>query len=266
MKTLLHMKPEKFSSMALAAALIALVGSPQASATSTVDPGWNLLQTDPGTTLFFGKAFEGVPLGTYDFSSSIGVQNVGPTDTIIRRLANAAVPGPGGSDTVATAVDAFQLRSVGQVSILGGPLGVYYVTLSSLRGGPVSTGTMTIGFGPEGDPHGTFSSSFSLYVDVRLGSLSGPILDSRLISIPDSGSVPWRHEPTGPIQIEGVNVNLNGSNSDHDFWIKGMVTKQTPNGSIGAGNAGATVPDFGGSLLLFACALAGLGCAKAATA
>ncbi len=243
----------------MATALATLVPGPTALAAPIVDPGWSLFQTDPATTSFFGFAFEGVPLGDFDFGGTIGLETVGPTDTIIRRLSAAADP----SAMVATVVDAFQLRSVGEVSILGGPLGIYYLTLSSARGGPASTGTMTIGFGPEGDPHGTYSSSFDLFVDIRLGSGFGPILDSRLISIPDSGAVPWRHEPTGPIQIPGVNVNLNGVDSQNDLWAIGMISKTTPNGSIGSHNAGA-VPDAGGSLLLFGLALAGIGCAKAA--
>jgi len=246
----------------MATALATLVPGPTALASNTVDPGWSLFQTDPATTSFFGFAFEGVPLGDFDFGGSIGLETVGPTDTIIRRLSAATVAGPGDSAMITTVVDAFQLRSVGDVSILGGPLGIYYLTLSSARGGPASTGTMTIGFGPEGDPHGTYSSSFDLYVDVRLGSGFGPILDSRLISIPDSGAVPWRHEPTGPIQIPGVNVHLNGVDSQNDLWAIGMVSKTTPNGSIGSHNAGA-VPDAGGSLLLFGLALAGIGYAKA---
>jgi hypothetical protein len=214
--------------------------------------------------MFFGEPFQGVPLGTFDFvDPTIGVKNVGLADTLIRRVAAAAVPGPGNSATVATVVDAFQIRSVGPVSILGGPLGIYYVTLASGRGGPVSMGTMTINFGPEGDPHGTFSSSFDLFVDVRFGSLAGPILDSRLISIPDSGSVPWRHNPTGPIQIAGVNIELNGQSFENDFWIEGNVSKRTPNGSIGAHNAAASVPDLGSTLLLLSLALVGIGWVKA---
>lgn len=247
---------------ALAVVLAALAQAHSARASSTVRAGWNLLETDPSSTSFFGETFEGVPLGTFDFGGSIGVQVVGPTDTIIRRLEAATVPGPGHSVVVSTVVDAFQLRSVAPVSLLGGPLGIYYVTLASERGGPASTGTMTIAFGPEGSPHGTFSSSFELLVDVRLGGLQGPILDSRLISIPDSGSVPWRHEPAGPIQIPGVNLNLGGDDFEGDFWIVGGVTKQTPNRSIGARNAGASVPDLGGSFLLMALAFAGVGWAK----
>jgi hypothetical protein len=231
-------------------------------ATETVLPGWDLLQTDPASTMFFGQSFEGVALGTFDFDSTIGVQNVGPTDTIIQRVGPATVPGPGNSTTVGTVVDAFQLRSVGAVSILGGPVGVYYLTLASARGGPVSLGTMTINFGPGGDPEGTFSSSFDLFVDVRFGSLAGPILGSSEISIPDSGSTPWTHDATGPIQIPGVNIDLNGSTSGNDFWIEGSVSKQTPNGSIGAYNAGASVADSGETVLLLGLALLVVGSIK----
>ena len=246
-----------FAFLTLALLLFVLSQAASSRASDIINRGSDLLQTDPGSAVFFGQPFEGVPLGTFDFDAAIGVKDVGGTDTIIRRAGVAFVPGPGNSATVATVVDAFQLRSVGQVSLLGGPLGVYYVTLQSGRGGPLSTGTMTINFGPEGDPHGTFSSSFDLFVDVRLGSLDGPILDSRLITIPDSGSVPWRHDPTGPVQIPGINIDLNGSSFDNDFWIEGIVRKETPNGFIAAHNA--TVPDVGGTLLLLSLALVGVG-------
>jgi len=230
----------------------------QTKASDTIARGWDLFQTAPGLTTFFGQSFEGVPLGTFDFFGAIGVQNVGATDTLIRRLSTASVAGPGNSATIATVVDAFQLKSVNPVSILGGPLGIYYITLASLRGGPVSAGTMTINFGLEGDPHGTFSSSFDLFVDVRLGGLNGPILDSREVVIPDSGAVPWRHEATASIQIPGVNLYLGGAgNIANDFWVKGTVIKTTPNGGIGSTAAG--VPDAGGALVLFAISLLSLG-------
>jgi hypothetical protein len=254
--------PRALSAIALILTALAQPTSSQAS--STVSPGWNLLETVAGSTMFFGEPFEGVPLGSFDFSGSIGVKNVGPTDTIIHRVGTATVPGPGNSATVATAIDAFQLRSMDPVSILGGPLGVYYVTLQSGRGGPVSAGTMTIDFGPEGDPHGTFSSSFDLYVDVRLGSLNGPILDSRLISIPDSGSAPWRHDPTGPIQIPEVNVDLGDGTGENDFWIEGIVSKKTPNGIIVSRSAGASVPESGSTIFMLSVAFAVIGWVKAA--
>jgi hypothetical protein len=224
-------------------------------------PGWNLLETDSGTTSLFGHSFEGVPLGTFDFGSTVGVESVGAADTIIHRTDSATAPA-GGSSTVPTLVEGFQLRSVDPVSLLGGPLGIYYVTLQSARGGPESTGTMTINFGPEGDPHGTFSSSFDLFVDVRLGALNGPILDSREIAIPDSGANPWRHEPTGAVQIPGVNLNLDSNDSGSDFWIEGSVFKVLPNGVIGAHNATTGVPDAGSTLPLLGLALSGLALRK----
>src|SRR5262245_47177420 len=142
----------KTKPIALAAFIVTVLAQPVNSrATSTVAPGWNLLQTDPASTVIFGENFEGVPLITFDFGGAIGVENVGLTDTLIRRLSPATVPSPGNSVTVATAVDAFQIRTVDPVDVLG-PMGIYYATLQSKRGGPISTGTMTINFDPEGDP------------------------------------------------------------------------------------------------------------------
>jgi hypothetical protein len=234
-----------------------------AHASFIIDPGSQLLEFEAGSATFLGQPFEGVPLGTFNFGGIIGIQDVGPTDMIIRRLSTATVASAGNSATVTTAIDALQLKSVGPVSLMGELPQNYYVALSSRSGGPVSTGTMTINFGPEGEPHGTFSSSFNLFVDIHTVSLDGPIFASRNVIIPDSLSGPWGHQPEGPIQIQGVNVDLNGVNSDNDFWLIGDVFKVTPNGSIKGRNAGTSVPDAGSTLLLLSLALIGIERTKA---
>jgi hypothetical protein len=112
-------------------------------ASLTVNRGWDLLRTDPSSTAD-GVHWQGVSIGAYDFGGSIGVQNVGDTDTIIHRTADAAASAYGSwVDNVPVSIEALQLRSVDQVN-LGAGLGYYYVTLQSLRGGSVSSGTMSI--------------------------------------------------------------------------------------------------------------------------
>jgi hypothetical protein len=59
-----------------------------ANAGPVVDPGFELYETLSGTT-FGGVAFQGVPIGTFNFGGTIGVQAVGGTDTIVQRLAPA---------------------------------------------------------------------------------------------------------------------------------------------------------------------------------
>lgn len=104
------------------------------AAADMVDAVWDLLTTVPPTT-FGGAAFQGVPLGTFDFGGSIGVQPVGLTDTIVKRNAAADVPTPPGTDTVPIELVALHLQSVAPVDF-GLGLDTYFVTLQAERGGP----------------------------------------------------------------------------------------------------------------------------------
>ena len=74
------------------------------AAPTTVAAGYELYESQPGTG-FNGIAFQGVPLGTYNFGN--GPQNTFQTDTIIQRMA-AATPS---NMTVSTALVALQLQS-----------------------------------------------------------------------------------------------------------------------------------------------------------
>ena len=184
--------------------------------------GWDLLETQVGTT-FDGAPFVGVPLGTYNFGGTIGVQNVGNTDTIIQRLSTVTAP----SGTTPLQMDALQLESATPVSLGGGPLGFYFITLQSADGtGPASTGAMTINFSPN-----TFSSSLDVFFDVHFGALNGPIVLQSNLALSNPGT-PWGNvPPPGAITINGVNQNLNGNNNLSDFW---------PNGSFSETEAGTT--------------------------
>src|ERR1700736_6576090 len=85
----------------------------------TVNPGYDLFQTDPTATNFMGIPFQGVPLGTYNFGGIIGVQNVGNTDTIVQRFSPiASAP----STTVGTQLIALQLETLAPVNFAGNGL------------------------------------------------------------------------------------------------------------------------------------------------
>jgi hypothetical protein len=94
--------------------------------------------------------------------------------------------------------------------------GTYFITLQKERGGPSSTGNLTITFDtPAG---GTFSSFFDVFFDIRLGSLDGPIAFSSDLTLTQTGA-PWsRIPPDGATTIPGVNLNLNGRDNSSDFW------------------------------------------------
>ena len=234
-----------------AAFLFAGLALPSVSrAVPIVDSGYDLLTTQSGTT-FAGAPFEGVPLGTFNFGGTIGVQNVGNTDTIIQRLAPATGPS---SQTIPIAMLALQLVSVNPIN-LGAGVGFYYITLQSARGGPASTGQMTINFAPQ-----TFTSFFDVFFDVRLGSLNGPIVESTDLVLSNSGTAWSNMAPSGSLLINGVNNDLNGTDTSNDFW-PGTITEAHPSGAqhvAGSTTVSTTVPDGGTTLAMLGLALGGL--------
>ena len=159
-----------------------------------------------------GVPFTGVSLGTYDFGSS-GVHFVGQTDTIVQRLSNVSTP----SGTTPLVMDALQLETIAPTSIGGGPVGDYYITLQSVRGGPASTGSATINFGPD-----TFSSSFDIFYDLRFGALNGPIVNTGDLVLTSTGDT-WQHSALGSILIPGVNYYLDGTDPLEDFFPVGTI-------------------------------------------
>jgi MYXO-CTERM domain-containing protein len=203
----------RLSILSIFGCVFSLCCTAHAAPATGVDAGYDLFQTTPGTT-FMGAPFVGVPLGTFNFGGSTGVQNVGDADTIIQRMADASPPGPA---TVPLVMDALQLESAAPIALGGGPLGFYFVTLQSTdMTGPPSVGAITINFnGPNG---GTFSSTLDVFFDIHFGALNGPIVaqDNLMLSSMD---VPWGHmAPPGALLIDGVNNMLNGTDTSNDFW------------------------------------------------
>jgi len=103
---------------------------------STVNAGWDLFTTQPGT-IFAGAPFTGVPLNTFNFNSGtngdfgrgIGTQNVDGTDTIIKRLEAATAGEDHSTFTNADLPGVPPLPGIGQS---GGP--PVFSTLSSATG------------------------------------------------------------------------------------------------------------------------------------
>jgi hypothetical protein len=188
-------------------------------ATSWADPtvhsGWDLLTTGSGTTVNW-VPFQGVPLGVFDFGGSIGLQNVGNTDTIIQRPTDI-IGSSGGTVAFTAYLAALQLRSVSLVNFGGGPLGYYYLTLQSVRGGPASTDTGSMTFNADPNVGGTFTDTLDVFFDIRYGSLNGPIVfsDSCLLNNPGAA---WTHDGSYPPIIDGVNHLLDGTDTSQDFW------------------------------------------------
>ena len=199
----------------------------QAYGIVAVNPGWDLLQSTPGTS-FGGASFQGVPLGTFDFGVPIGVKPTFTTDTIVKRNVAAVPPGvPGTAQSIPIELVALQLQSTVPVDF-GLGTDFYFITLQKLRGGPSSTGSMIIDFTTANA--GTFSSSFDVFFDVRRGSLSGPIALSSNLILSNFGATWQQIPPPGSVVIDGVNHNLNGVDTTNDFW-PGPIIESHPTGA-----------------------------------
>ena len=199
----------------------AMLGSTAVHADFKVSPGWDLLQTQPGTN-FAGVSFEGVALGNFDFGGTIGTKYVGATDTIMRRLDTALVSGPFPETAAPIDIElvALQLRSTTPVD-MGAGLDFYYVTLQS---GTPSTGQMKITF--DSADGGTFDSFFDVFFDIRLGCLTCGIVMSSQLHLTTADPGQWgRNPPPQALEIDGVNRYLSGVSGDRseDFWPGPLV-------------------------------------------
>ena len=199
-------------------------------ADATVHQGWGLYETQPGT-MIDGVSLVGVPLGTYDFGS--GTVSVGLTDTIIARTGDATVTGsvpPPKTATVGLQLAAFQLETATTLIFPGDSIGSpthYFITLQSDRGGPASTGSLSITFvQPD---QGNFASSMDVFFDVRRGSLNGPIVASQDIVLSNNGKAWKTTDPSfSGLLLPGVNFMLDGSDSNEDFWPTGELVLHDP--------------------------------------
>jgi hypothetical protein len=231
----------------LVAAALGLAANTSSLAQSEVHPGWDLLGTFAGTT-FNGVPFVGVPLGSYNFGGTIGVQDVGATDTIVQRLGTASLLSP----TIDIQLNALQLGTAVPTSIGGGPVGSYFITLQSARGGPASLGTMTFDFGLS-----TFTSYFDVYFDLRFGALDGPIVQSGDVVLSNAGTSWDGAAPSQAWTITGVNIDLNGLDDSSDFWPDGPFQEAGPGGNVHVVNWTAIPEPGAGALLLLGVALLG---------
>jgi hypothetical protein len=238
------------------AALLVLVTALTASAAIvSVVGGSDYLATQPGTT-FGGVAFNGVPVGP------------GNTDTIVRRLDNAIFSG----GTASTSIQMMALDLVSAVPVdFGLGTDFYYITLQSARGGPDTTGRMTITLSSPDDhlpntPEGTFSSFFDVFFDVRKGGLNGAIALSSDLVLTNTGAV-WDADPApGQVIVPGLvgdlSANLHTNKIQNvdiyqmDFFPIGVFTEAHPTGALhvvgGATGTSTTSTPEPTSLLLVA--------------
>lgn len=182
-----------------------------------------------------GVPFNGVPVGP------------GSTDTIVQRL-NAVNLGTGSGGLGTTSLLMTQLELMSAVPAnFGLGVGTYFITLQSARGGPSTTGSMTINLTAGDDhlptgPEGTFSSFFDVFFDVRFGSANGPIALSSDLSLTNSGAS-WDANPMPTdLIVPGlkgdVTANLHTNKlqnvdfNDMDFFPVGSFSESHPTGAL----------------------------------
>lgn len=189
--------------------------------------GFDTVTTGPSVTMFDGLPWQGVPLGTFNFGS--GPVNVGNTDTIIQRL-GSPVTAPGG--TMSLSVMALQLQTVNQVSLGGGPVGYYYITLDTSA---QNTGLLHFDSFPAAGSPGTFHDEFTIYFDIRFGSLNGPIVaPEQSLTLDATGdwlptlpvpSIPIDHvypNPANPTDLHVVTLDPDPNIPDDGFYVFGV--------------------------------------------
>jgi hypothetical protein len=225
----MNLRAIKHALAVLLVAALATLASPSAGqgqvAGPSVYPGWDLLQTLPGT-VFMNIPFHGVPLdgsfggsNGYDFYPAIQPpQNTftGMADTIIQRLQVANAP------ATAISIELVKLQLMSDD-------GTLFVTLQRDRApgeGPrqASLGNMTINFNA-GLTGGTFNSSFDVNFDIRTVGFNGPIMQSNHLQLSANG-VNWQHQfpDAGLLAIDKVNhVLFDGMppSEQADFWPLG---------------------------------------------
>jgi hypothetical protein len=228
-------------------------GGNAAAATLTVNPGSDLFATLAGTNFPALGPLMGVPLGTFDFGS--GPESVGNTDTIEHRIAGVTVAAAGDTGTTRLELLALQLETVAPVNFGGSGIDNYFFVLQSVRGGPATVGTMDITF--LSTAGGTFSSFFDVFFDIRKGSLDGPIVFSDQLTATNLSASWTRIAPPGAVIIPGVNFQLNGTDTDTDFWPTTPLQFVFPNEGVHVvTNGGLPEPS---SIVLAAIGLGGVG-------
>ena len=221
-----------------------------ARATIIIETGYNLFQTTPGSTFYFGSPvpnqqfvdFEGNPLDIFDFGD--GPVDVGMTDTIIERKEVADLTS--GSDTIDIEIVGLSLKSVSPVDLgFGAGFEDIFIELNTSSSSMQST--MTIFDVGEGEPHGAFDSLLNFSFDV-IGSLGGlyATLDKTIIATNQE----WSHGPTGSLMYDGVNHHLNSVDKSNDFWADGIVIHDDGEGTMIHKAKSTSIPEPGIALLV----------------
>jgi hypothetical protein len=206
-------QPVKY--FASVAVLLATLASPRPTqGVEIIHSGWDLFWTDPGTTLFNGVPFQGVPLWYYDFQDGNGPRWVGETDTILHRPGVSNTAGFGNPNPwPGVEMVAWQLRSVIPVNMGYGP-GYYYLTLSNNAAAQVSASSVIF----SNANNGSFTDTLDVNFQLGYGSLTNVVAYDwcRMENSFDT----WDRDAgtNAALRIAGINYLLNGIDTTEDFW------------------------------------------------
>lgn len=191
----------------------------------TISPGYDLTRTgtaylaypDPDPLPNIKIPFTGVPLNTFAFPGVVPSPSfVGITDTIVHRMSQIELAE---GETKSTPIEIVALNLY--TNFMGVDL---YATLSAIP----SVGIMDITY--EGvDPNtgidgGSWTNDFTVYVDIHIGSVLGPLFDTVVKHFHGHGD--WSVTPQlGNLIIDGVN-------KDGNFWLVGPAFHDDGSGSV----------------------------------
>jgi len=245
----------------LAAAACILLGSvaalPSHAQAFDVYAGYDLFQTTTGTN-FLGTPLQGVPLGTYNFGGTVGVQNVGNTDTIIQRTVNAGPSSLGGTFTTPLVMNALSMVTSVPTTFGGAlPLNTYYIFLNPAV---PSTGSMDITYGSA--TSGTFNSSLTVNFDIGTAPNDpGSAVFSGSSLLTSTGNA-WNNiAPPHAVLINGVDYNLNGGTNANDFWPITPFSETHPSGVthvVTTAQAAVDTPEPGSLAFIAASSMCGI--------
>ncbi len=223
----------RLPALSLAIAALGFVFAGSAQATTIINPGFILFHTVPVSSISLSSIpnpqtinFEGNPLGSFDFGDGNGSVFVGNADTIVERIQHADLGG--GSDTIDIELVALSLVSIAPVD-LGAGDGFEHVFIELNASSPSFQSTMTITNTGEGLPHGTFNATNNFFYNLT-GSVHGPYPTGEAdVSVTNQS---WQHEPTGSLQIGGVNHLLNALDESTDFWPNDVSVFNNDSGTL----------------------------------